>query len=149
MIPTSTPVIEFLQRHDAAGGLLPTAQRALALQGDLQALLPAPLRDRCAVSAFDAETITLGVSSAGMAAKLRQTLPRLQDGLVERGWKVNAIRIRVQPKGSPTVSSTWVTGTGTSIPSGGVDAFVALREALDDSPLRAAVERLIGRRRKR
>ncbi len=149
MIPTSTPIIEFLQRHEAAGGLLPTARRALALQGDLHALLPAPLRDRCDVSAFDAETITLRVSSAGMAAKLRQTLPRMQDGLVERGWKVNAIRIRVQPKGSPTVSSTWATGSSNSIPPGGLDAFVALRETLDDSPLRAAVERLIGRRRKR
>ena len=146
MIPTSTPVIEFLQRDEAASGLLPTARRALALRSDLQALLPGALRDRCDVSAFDAETLVLAVPSAGIATKLRQTLPRLQDGLVSRGWKVSAIRIRVQPKGTPVVSSTWITGSGTAIPPGALDAFVALRETLHKSPLRSAVERLIGRR---
>ena len=146
---TSTAVIDFLQRHEAAATLLPGAQRAIALQRDLRALLPDASKDSCDVSGFDDATVTLRVSSAGAAAKLRQTLPRLRAGLTERGWKVNAIRIRVQPSGIPVVSTAWRSRTATSIPPGAIGAFIALSGNLDDSPLKSAVERLIGRRRPR
>ncbi len=146
---TSTTVIDFLQRHDGAAGLLPAAQRILKLRRDLLALMPVTLRENCEVSGFDDEIVTVKVSSAGAAAKLRQTLPRLRDGLLERGWKVSAIRMRVQPKGSSAVSTTWRAPSETAIPRVAVDAFAALNRKLDESPLKSAVERLIARRRNR
>ncbi|MEO8937126.1 MAG: DciA family protein [Burkholderiaceae bacterium] len=141
-----TSVLEFLQRDDGAAGLLPAAQRMLKLREDLLALMPAKLGENCEVSGFDDETVVLRVSSAGAAAKLRQTLPRLRDGLLHRGWKVNAIKMRVQPLGSSTVSTTWRASSQTAIPQDGVDAFAALHSQLEDSPLKSAVERLLRRR---
>lgn len=144
--PRATSVIDFLQRHEGAAGLLPTAERILRLRDDLRLLLPAALRDTCEVSGFDADVVIVRVSSAGLAAKLRQTLPRLRDGLIERGWQVSAIRARVQPGGSPSISTTWHAPTETSIPAEAVLAFRRLGQTLDDSPLKSAVERLIRRR---
>lgn len=143
---TATTVIEFLQRHDEAAGLLPAAQRILNLRQDVLALMPARLRDTCEVSGFNEETVTVRVSSAGAAAKLRQTLPRLQAGLIDRGWKVNAIRVRVQPGGSSTISTAWVAPSQAAIPVSGVAAFASLNDILESSPLKAAVERLLRRR---
>ena len=144
-----TSVLDFLHRDEGAAGLLPSAQRLLGLRQDLLALMPVTLRDHCEVSGFDEEIVVLRVTSAGAAAKLRQTLPRLRDGLIDRGWKVNAIRMRVQPRKSPVASTTWRAPTLATIPTAGVDSFAALNRSLDDSPLKAAVERLIRRRAQR
>ncbi len=146
-VASATSAIEFLQRHDQAAALLPAAQRLLKLRQDVLALMPSALREVCEVSGFDDETVMLRVSSAGAAAKLRQTLPRIRDGLLSRGWKVNAIRMRVQPKLSSGVSTTWRAPSMTSIPQGALDAFAALNVTLEDSALKSAVERLIRRRR--
>ncbi len=143
---TATSAIDFLQRHDGAAGLLPAAQRILELRQDLLALIPASLRETCEVSGFDDEVVAVRVSSAGAAAKLRQTLPRVRDGLLDRGWKVSAIRIRVQPTRSPIVSTTWMAPSQAAIPVGGVAAFADLGRGLEASPLKTAVERLVRRR---
>ncbi len=147
-VRTATSAIEFLQRHDGAAGLLPAAQRILQLRQDVVALMPASLRDTCDVAGFNEEVVTVRASSAGAAAKLRQTLPRLRDGLLDRGWKVNAIRVRVQPGGSSIVSTAWVAPSQTAIPASGVDAFASLNESLELSPLKTAVERLLRRRQR-
>jgi hypothetical protein len=39
---------------------------------------------------------SLLAANASVAAKLRQLQPRLEAVLLERGWKVNAVRIKVQ-----------------------------------------------------
>lgn len=144
--PGSIPVMDFLQRHETAAGLLPSAQRILRLGQDLRPLLPSALRDTCEVSGFDDTVIVLRVSSSGAAAKLRQTLPRLRDGLLARGWQVSAIRTRVQPGGAAVIPSTWRAPSDTAIPASGLAAFDALERTLDESPLKAAVERLLRRR---
>jgi hypothetical protein len=35
-------------------------------------------------------------ANASVAAKLRQLQPRLEEVLRERGWQVNAVRVKVQ-----------------------------------------------------
>ena len=127
--------------------MLPAAQRLLRLREDLFALMPAALREICDVSGVDDETVVLRVSSAGAAAKIRQTLPRIRDGLIDRGWKVNAIRIRVQPRISYNDSRSWKASATTSIPQRGMEAFAALSARLEDSSLKSAVDRLLRRRR--
>jgi len=40
---------------------------------------------------------SLLAANTSVAAKLRQLQPRLQQALIDRGWQVSAIRIKVQP----------------------------------------------------
>lgn len=145
-------VIDFLNRHDTAAALVPAAQRALDLKKDLLNLLPTALRAGCEVGFEAAESddgvLNLRVASASAAAKLRQTLPRIQSGLVDRGWEVSSIRIRIQPPDPTLATGPKATpGRGIDIGLQGVDAFAELHEALDESPLKDAIERLVRRRR--
>ena len=143
----TAPVIDFLRRHDGAAALLPAALRNLRLGQDTLALMPAVLRETCEVAGCDDGVLVLRVSSAGAAAKLRQTLPRLRDGLLDRGWQVSSIRVRVQPRTLDTGTEARKGKTAVTISPQGVAAFADLRNTLADSPLKTAVERLIKRRR--
>lgn len=141
--------IDFLRRHESTAAMLPAAERLVKLRQDLLALIPATLWQTCEVSGFDDETVVLRVSSASAAAKLRQTLPRLRDGLLDRGWKVNAIRMRVQPRISFVESTAWKSNRAADMGAAGLDAFAALDRSLEESPLKTAVARLLDRRRAR
>ncbi len=143
----AAPVIDFLRRHDGAAALLPAALRNLRLGQDTLALMPAVLRETCEVAGCDDGVLILRVSSAGAAAKLRQTLPRLRDGLLDRGWQVSAIRVRVQPHTAATRPEVRKQKNDAAISSEGLAAFKDLRDTLEDSSLKAAVDRLIARRR--
>lgn len=145
--PDSSTAIEFLRRHEGGAALLPAARRILDLRRDLLGLIPPSLRDTCDVTGFDDDVVIVRVLSASGAAKLRQTLPRLRDGLVERGWKVGAIRMQVRPATAAPVARRWRAGPTTAIPAAGVAAFDDLHRHLEESPLRTAVERLLRRRR--
>jgi Dna[CI] antecedent, DciA len=145
---TARTVIDFLNRHDTAAALVPAAQRALDLKKDLLMLLPTALREGCEAAGCDDGVLNLRVASASAAAKLRQTLPRIQSGLVDRGWEVSAIRIRIQPPDPALLTGSRTPhGRGTDLSAHGVDAFAGLHGTLDESPLRDAVERLVRRRR--
>jgi hypothetical protein len=138
--------IDFLHRHDSAAVLLPTAERLMRLRDDLMAAMPAPLRSSCDITGLDGETVLLRVTSASVAAKLRQTLPRLEEGLAARGWKVAGIRVRVRPRPTESDPVAWLSADRPAISDRGVAAFEDLGRGLDESPLRAAVERLVSRR---
>ncbi len=142
----TAPVIDFLRRHDGAAALLPAALRNLRLGQDTLALMPAVFRETCEVAGCDDGVLILRVSSAGAAAKLRQTLPRLRDGLLDRGWQVSSIRVRVQPRTADARAAVRKQKNDAAISSQGLAAFADLRNALEDSPLKTAVERLIKRR---
>jgi hypothetical protein len=62
----------------------------------VEVLIPEALR--CAVKAgpIEGPTWCLLVSSNAAAAKLRQVLPALQNRLLDRGWQVTSIRVKVQ-----------------------------------------------------
>lgn len=140
-------IIEFLRRNDGAGNLLPTAERVLELRQDMLAIVPAALREACEVGGLTDDTLTLRVTSAGAAAKLRQTLPRLREGLLDRGWQVNVIRLRVQAFDSVELSRACATlPKHAQIPVDAVAAFSELATQLSDSPLKDAVSRLVRRR---
>jgi hypothetical protein len=141
-----TSVLDFLQRHEGAAGLMPTADRLLKLRRDLLTILPAALLETCEVSGFDDQAVVLRVSSASAAAKLRQMLPRMRDGLIDRGWNIGTIRIRVKPRITSVTSTPWRSPQRADITSKGVEAFSRLGSSLEDSPLKSAIERLVRRR---
>ncbi len=143
---TSVPVLDFLGRQGGAATLLPAARRLIDLRQDVLALMPAALRGACEVTGDDRGVLQLRVASAGVAAKLRQTLPRIERGMTERGWQVSSIQVRVQPNAGPDDFAPAPRRSGVPMSAKGVDAFATLERSLADSPLRDAVHRLLGRR---
>jgi hypothetical protein len=145
---TTTGAAEFLRSNDKMAALLPTVTRMLALQKDCAALLPA-MFDACAVLQLEAGQLTMATPNAALAAKLKQQLPKLQEGLLKRGWQVSAIRLKVQvtknlEKIMPEKQLT--------LPARAVSALADLDQTLESSPrnaaLKAALSAMIERHRK-
>lgn len=139
---------DFLRTNDKLATLLPVAARMLALQQDCKALLPVVF-DACSVLQFENGQLVLSVANAALAAKLKQQLPKLQEGLLKRGWQVNAVRLKLQVRNIVTEKPY---AKELSLPKQAVSAFAALRDSLEDSPqneaLKAAVATLLQRHRR-
>ena len=75
--------------------LLPAIQRNLSLQKDCMASLPS-IFETCEVMQLVEGLLSLSAPNAALATKLKQQCPKLQANLQERGWQINAIRIKVQ-----------------------------------------------------
>ena len=92
---TSRGVADFLRGHDKMAALLPSVTRMANLQSDCAANLPSMFA-ACGVLQFESGQLVLSTPNAALASKLKQQLPKLQEGLQQRGWQVNAIRLKVQ-----------------------------------------------------
>ena len=62
----------------------------------VQPLIPEPLRPAVKAGPIDGTSWCLLVSNNAAAAKLRQILPAIRSRLVDRGWQVTSIRLKVQ-----------------------------------------------------
>ena len=62
---------------------------------DIESLIPQALRPAIQAGPIDGETWCLLISSNAAAAKVRQLLPLIQDRLVDKGWKVTSIRLKI------------------------------------------------------
>lgn len=120
---------EFLRSHDKLAMLLPAVTRMASLQRDCAAALPATFA-QCAVLQYEANQLVLSVPNAALATRLKQQLPKLQDELLQRGWQVNAIRLKVQV-GKTVAKST--TSSKPTLSTRAVSAFAELDAALEDS----------------
>jgi hypothetical protein len=142
-----TAVTDFLSAHDKMATLLPAVARLASLQKDCSSLLPA-LFDACSVVQFETGQLVVSTPNAALAAKLKQQLPKLQDGLLKRGWQVNAIRIKVQVG---KIAQRTVPRKTISLPGRAIEALDALSETLEDSPqnhaLKEALKRMVSRHR--
>lgn len=120
---------DFLRAHDRMSTLLPAVLRMAALRKDCAALLP-DMFSACEILQMEAGAMVLSIPNAALASKLKQRLPKLQEGLAKRGWQVNAIRIKVQvdrPVYKPTPAPK------AELPRQAVSAFADLAESLEDS----------------
>lgn len=140
-----TAVTDFLRTHDKMATLLPAVMRLAALQEECSAVLPA-LFDTCSVMRFDGDQLTIGVPNAALAAKLKQQLPKLQEHLLQRGWQVNAIRIKVQVG---KIGEKAIRRKELEMPNKALSAFENLRDSLDKSSgnqsLKAALDNMLKR----
>ncbi|HTH44492.1 MAG TPA: DciA family protein [Oxalicibacterium sp.] len=127
---------DFLRAHDKMAALLPAVTRMAALQKDCANLLPAMFA-HCAVLQFETEQLVLSVPNAALATRLKQQLPKLQEQLLQRGWQVSAIRLKVQVSKTPAKSTTSSTLV---LPAKAISAFEELSEALDDTPRNQALK---------
>ncbi|WP_394778006.1 DciA family protein [Undibacterium sp.] len=94
-LATTSGAVDFLRTNDKIAPLLPTIRRNASLQKDCGAILPA-MFDACDVLQLAEGQLTLSTPNAALASRLKQQLPKLQDALQQRGWQINAIRIKVQ-----------------------------------------------------
>lgn len=127
---TAKGAAEFLRSHDRMAALLPAVTRMVALQKDCAEALPSMFA-HCAVLQFEAEQLVLSTPNAALTARLKQQLPKLQDALLQRGWQVSAIRLKVQVGKTPVKSRASVKSP---LPPHAMSAFAELSEALDDTP---------------
>jgi hypothetical protein len=138
-------VASFLAANDKISPLLPTIKRNASLQKECGAILPA-IFDGCEVLQIADEQLTLSTPNAALASKLKQQLPKLQLQLQQRGWQINAIRIKVQVK-KMAEKPLAVKQLVLSDPA--IRAFGELENTLEDIPqndaLRAALHRLVKR----
>lgn len=140
--------VDFLHAHDRMASLLPTAMRIAALQKDCAETLP-EMFSSCEVLQYESEKLVLSVPGAALAARLKQTLPRLMDGLAKRGWQVSAVKLKVQVRQTnrATVRSKQI-----AMPTKAVSAFADLEETLEKKPhndaLREALRSLLQRHRR-
>ncbi|WP_292937584.1 DciA family protein [Noviherbaspirillum sp.] len=145
---TVTGVTDFLRANDKMAKLLPAISRINALQKECAAILPA-LFDACSVIQFEAGNLVLATPNAALATKLKQQLPKLQDGLLKRGWQVNAIRIKVQVS---NIAEKIIPPKQLALPAKAVSALASLNDALENSPqneaLKAAISAMLKRHRK-
>jgi hypothetical protein len=136
---------DYLRTHDKLAALLPTVARMIALQKDCSAILPEMFK-ACAVLQFESDQVTLSVPNAALAAKLKQKLPKLQDALLQRGWQVSLIRLKVQV-GNNTEKR--IIHKQIQLPTQAVSALASLQNDLEESPrnaaLKAAIDSMIKR----
>jgi hypothetical protein len=138
-------IASFLRHNDKLSPLLPTVKRNISLQKECRTALPA-IFDSCEVLNLNEDQLVMSTPNASIAAKLKQQLPKLQAHLQQRGWQINAIKIKVQVKRMvdkpEPVKQALLTGSA-------LCAFEELRNNLDATPqnegLKAALSRLLSR----
>lgn len=145
--PGAKDAFEFLQSSDKMAGLLPAVRRIGQLQAHCEQLLPT-LFASCRVLQIREGQLQIAVPNAALATRLRQMLPKLQEGLREKGWLIDGIRLKMQllPTEPERVVSKPI---GHDLPNDAVGSFAALAETLEDSPLKDALQHLVERRRAR
>lgn len=150
--PTKSPLsatgaADFLRANDKMAAIMPTVMRMAALQRDCAETLPA-MFEACAILQFEAGQLVLSTPNAAIAAKLKQQLPKLQGALQQRGWQVNAIRLKVQVTKTPEKSSPCKQLT---LPRQALSALAVLADTLETSPrneaLKAAIKAMVQRHR--
>lgn len=149
---TQTATLNWLRQDGRGASLMSTAAQLMALQRQVDAVLPDALRGACRVLRFQDNSLTLGVPAASHSAKLRQLAPRIVAGLEKQGWQVNGIAVRVQASLTRPIEALLAENTLPRRPAQplgnqGIAAFEALQGELREGPLADAVARLLARRK--
>lgn len=130
-------------RHGA--NVLTAARALLALENALQKLLPPALAQACRVARMENQQVTLVVPSAAYAARLRQIAPSTAARLVNSGWNLTEIQVKVQAGLSQSQTKTSLPRQSIPLDSQAIDAFRDLQDNLQPGPLAEAVARLVMR----
>jgi len=139
---------DFLRLNDQISALLPAVRRRLHLQRECQRLMPRMFEYAEVLQLQDGQ-LTVAVPNAALAARLKQNLPTLQNGLLEGGWQINAIKIKVQVTSKVEKEAT---PKQIALSDSALQAFASLEQTLDPHPqnagLRDALARLLSNHRK-
>ena len=119
------------------------AQHLAELQRAVLEAIPRPLTGATRVKSLRSGTLLLAADNAAAAAKLRQLAPRLLEHLQKRDDQVTRIRIQVQV--AMQQIDVGKSSRKDNLNAGAIADFERLARALKDSPLKAAVTRLVHR----
>lgn len=109
-----------------------------ALQTILRESVPAQLGTECRVRRLSDGTLYLGASNGGVAAKVKQMLPRLVQRFSQHGFELKAIRVSVDRKPRRRIERQ-----SRQLDADALRHLAKLAAALGDSPLKRAVQKLI------
>ena len=131
-----------LNADAALARLTAHAEHLLKLQRIIDATIPTALVRACRVANYRLGVVFIHADNGAVAAKLRQLAPSLCDELRSSGREITEIRIKVQPRdpGSPKQKGKTIPQLGSRTKQGLTDLSLSLP---GDSPLKAALERLI------
>jgi hypothetical protein len=132
--------VDFLRTHDRMATLLPAVVRMAELQKQCSALLPESFHV-CTVVQFEAGCLVFSAPHAALAAKLKQRMPKLQEALLNRGWQVDAIRVKISV--SPSYAVQPVSRKEKHLPRHALSALSDLEQGLEASPRNAALKAAI------
>lgn len=128
-------VITFLSLNDTMVSLFSGITKIKTLQEICNKALPIMFKS-CKVINFISGELILSIPNAALCSKLKQYLPKLQKFLLHNGWKINFIRIKIQPIEnyfSPTYHEL-------SLPTLAILAFSKLNDRLEDIPSNKALK---------
>ena len=136
---------DVLARTDAFASLRAGVEQIAALERDLAQLLPDYLASSVEPGFIKEGVLALFAAHNALAARFRHLEPRLLADLQQRGWAVEALRIRVRPQPAeppPPIKEARMTVLG-------AQSLQALSESLAPSPLQAALARMAARHLKK
>lgn len=134
--PATAGAADYLRAHDKLAALLPAVTRMADLQKDCASLLPASFGN-CSVIQYSGGQLVISTPNAAIAAKLKQQLPKLQEGLGKMGWQVSSIRLKVQVAQSLSKS---IPSKQLQMPATALGALSELERNLETSPRNAALK---------
>ena len=139
---------DFLRGNDKLAALLPAAARLASLQRECVALMPASFA-HCTVLQVTDGQLQIAVPNAALATRIKQMLPKLQAGLVDKGWPIESIKLKIQVVAPPLPPAV----RELSLPARAVSSFAELDKNLEGHPrneaLKEALRNLVERRTKK
>jgi hypothetical protein len=94
--PLTRPIREALGANATLGMLLERLRESQARLATVHSVLPPAMRPHVRAGVLDETGWNLLAPNGAVAAKIRQSLPLIEQALVEQGWQATAIRVKVQ-----------------------------------------------------
>ena len=100
-LPKTIPIRRAITAHQAVensptlGHLTGLLKESSARLVAIESLIPETLRPAVKAGPIDGETWCLLIHGNAAAAKVRQLIPRIQSRLLQEGWKVTSIRLKI------------------------------------------------------
>lgn len=94
--PFTRPITEALGANQTLGRLLERLRESQARFEAIRPALPPAMRQWVKPGVLDEEGWNLLVPNTAVAAKLRQSLPTLEQLLAEAGWPAVTLKVKVQ-----------------------------------------------------
>lgn len=133
---------DYLASADGAGKVLAHARLLTRLAKLFEEIAPRHLVQASRLANYKSGTIVIHASSGAVATKLRQLAPTLVDELSQRGVECSGLQVKVQ---AASRAHAWAAPAPARkvLSARTSQGLSALCRSLPDSPLRAALDRLL------
>ncbi len=142
------PIQALMRENETIAPMMDRLKLVTRLQRILAEASPEGVAAACRIASLEGTTLVIAAANGAVATRLKQLSPLLLAKFQEkREVEVTAIRVLVQPEGSPYASAARpgkrVPVRGEAMPADMLDSLAA---TLADSPLKATMERIKSKR---